>query len=416
LVWLAELAAEDEEYVTLETATETEKSGFVPQRPHELSEVHPRQARRPWLRKLIPAALIVLAVAGVYCIAMLPKAADDTPPIEIPPVNVSVMPVTAVPEMPDSVTLSAVVEPDYVVRVAAEVAGRIEKWGQRRSDAYWLGRHYPAGTTVLEGEPVTEGDEILYLNTDLLKARFDRAVAQYEFDEREWRRILNLSETGATTTNELADARTKRDMSKAVLEEVTRQLERAVIVAPISGVLNKQCMKIGEYASPGERVAEIVKLDIMKVVVDVPERDAPYLKIGDLATIFTGPPREAELTGKISYISELAHAGSRTTRVEIAVENRNQLLRSGQIVRTRLTRRMLQNVIMIPLGAVIPLEDGKLVYIVKDGKAERRDVQLGFIRAREVQAVSGLEPGDLLIVEGHRYVGPGQAVRVVGEY
>jgi membrane fusion protein (multidrug efflux system) len=330
-------------------------------------------------------------------------------------VNVCVMHVTAAPEMADTVTLSAVVEPDYVVRVAAEVAGRIERWGERRTGTEWLGREYAAGTTVLEGEPVTEGDVILYLNTDLLKARYDRAAAQYEFDEREWRRILNLSESGATTANELADARTKRDISKAALDEVTRELERAVIVAPMNGVLNKQVMKIGEFASPGDCVAEIVKLDIMKVVVDVPERDTPYLKIGDTATILTGPPHEGEMTGKISYISELAHEGSRTTRVEIAVENRRQLLRSGQIVRTRLTRRILHDVIMIPLGAVIPLEEGKLVYAVKDGRAARRDVELGFIRARDVQAVSGLQPGDVLIVEGHRYVGPGQAVRIVGE-
>jgi membrane fusion protein, multidrug efflux system len=414
--------------VTLETVTE--KRRFVPERRHETTESHPHRVRRRWLRKLIPAGLVLAAAAGVYYIAKLPNPAQDPPAVEIPPVNVSVMHVTAAPEMADTVTLSAVVEPDYVVRVAAEVAGRIERWGERRSGAEWLGREYAAGTTVLEGEPVTEyaagttvlegepvtqGDVILHLNTDLLQARHDRAAAQYDFDEREWRRILNLSENGATTANELADARAKRDISKAALDEVARQLERAVIAAPMNGVLNKQLMKIGEYASPGDRVAEIVKLDIMKVVVDVPERDAPYLKIGDMATILTGPPRAAETTGRISYISELAHEGSRTTRVEIAVENRGQLLRSGQIVRTRLTRRMLNDVIMIPLGAVIPLEQGKLVYVVKDGRAERRDVELGFIRARDVQAVSGLQAGDVLIVEGHRYVGPGQAVRIVGE-
>jgi membrane fusion protein (multidrug efflux system) len=393
----------------------TEKRRFVPQRRHDTSELRPPRARRKWLPKLIPGGLVVAALGAVYGVARLPSAAPDAPAIEVPPVNVSVMHVTAAPELADTVTLSAAVEPDYVVHVAAEVAGRIEKWGERRTASEWLGREYAAGTTVLEGEAVTEGDVILYLNTDLLKARYDRAAAQYEYDEREWRRILDLSESGATTTNELADAKAKRDISKAALDEVARQLERAVIVAPMSGVLNKQVMKIGEYATPGDGVAEIVKLDIMKVVVDVPERDTPYLKIGDTATILIGPPHEGEMTGNISYISELAHEGSRTTRVEIAVENREQLLRSGQIVRTRLTRRVLHDVIMIPLAAVIPLEEGKLVYVVKDGRAERRDVELGFIRARDVQAVSGLEPGDVLIVEGHRYVGPGQAVRIAGE-
>ena len=66
---------------------------------------------------------------------------------------------------------------------------------------------------------------------------------------------------------------------------------------------------------------------------------------------------------------------------------------------------------MIPLGAVIPLEDSKSVYVVQDGKAQRSEVELGFMTGWQVQVIKGLSPGDRLIVSGHRFVAPGQAVR-----
>ena len=68
---------------------------------------------------------------------------------------------------------------------------------------------------------------------------------------------------------------------------------------------------------------------------------------------------------------------------------------------------------MVPLLAVIPLEKGKAVYVVENDTAQRREVSLGIIRGTRIQILSGLRPGDRLIVAGHRFVGPGQAVRII---
>ncbi len=130
-------------------------------------------------------------------------------------------------------------------------------------------------------------------------------------------------------------------------------------------------------------------------------------------TILAAAPDERHLTGQITYISALADQGTRTTRIEVLVDNHEHRLRSGQIVRARLTRRVLRDALLIPLAAVIPLEKGYSVYVVRDGQAELRQVELGLLKGRDVQVLSGLAPGDELIVSGHRYVGPGQKVKVV---
>ena len=68
---------------------------------------------------------------------------------------------------------------------------------------------------------------------------------------------------------------------------------------------------------------------------------------------------------------------------------------------------------MIPLGAVIPLEEGKAVYVVEGDQAQRRLITLGFMKGTRVYVLSGLDAGDKLIVAGHRYVAPNQKVLVV---
>lgn len=352
---------------------------------------------------------------AVVLVARMPPATTPLPPAEVAPVNVKTWRVVPVDELPDTFDLTAVVEPERVVRVAAEVAGRIERRAQRVGALTWRGRDYPQGAVLDEGEPITAGEPIVYLNKDLLQARHDRALAQFEYDEREFRRIQDLFERGSTSKTELDDARTRRDVSKAALDEVIRELERTTVTAPISGILNRLPMEVGEYAAPGDVVAEIVVVDRVKVVVDIPERDVHFLKVGDPVTIIALAPDERRLNGRITYMDSVADPGTRTTRIEVLVDNPGHLLRSGQIVRGRLTRRVLRDAVMVPLGSVIPLERGRSVYVVRAGRAERRDVELGTIKGRDVQVLSGLKAGDELIVEGHRYVGPGQAVRVVQE-
>jgi len=78
-------------------------------------------------------------------------------------------------------------------------------------------------------------------------------------------------------------------------------------------------------------------------------------------------------------------------------------------------RRVIDEAILIPLGSVISLETGYRVYVVQDGNAQPRDVKLGMLKGRDVQVTAGLSRGDKLIIRGHYYVGPGQAVRVIGQ-
>ncbi len=363
---------------------------------------------------LIALGVVAIAVTLVGVVAILPAPQAEEPVTSIPPINVRVQPVAVIDKMTDTFTLTAVVEPIRVVEVAAEVAGRVEAWGMRTSPVAMAGRELPPGVIIAEGEPIARGDPLILLNRDLLEAAHARVLAQCEYSRREYERVARLFERGATSQTEVDNQRSQRDIDEAMLKEAAFALERATIYAPISGILNDMRVEVGEYTLPGTPVAEIVDIDQVKVVVSVPERDVRPLAVGQMVDVLSPDLSLDGRTGEITYISELADEDTRTTRVEVTVDNDDRRFRSGQIVRARLTRRVLNNVIMVPLDSIIPLEQGRVVYLVDDnGKAERRLVELDFIKGRDVRVLSGLAAGDRLIVSGHRYVGPGQSVEII---
>jgi membrane fusion protein (multidrug efflux system) len=352
-----------------------------------------------WLRRNAAKAVIILvAIAILTVIAKMPARKRVAPPTEAPPVNVTVMTVTAEPLLADAFDLPAVVEPNQIVRVSAEVAGRVERIPPE------------------EGSSVHVGDLLIELNADLLRPQFEMAKAQVERDQIEFERMASLFKENATTRRDLDNATTQLAISKAQLEEVRARLDRTRILAPMAGVLNDLLVEQGEYVQAGTAVAELVDTGTVKVVVQVPERDIAFFSVGQKAEIFADVKGQEELlAGTTTFVSELADQQTRSTRMEITVGNKQGLLRSGQIVRARLTRRILEDAIMIPLLAVIPMENSKAVYVVNSSKAQRREVELDIIKGDRIQVTHGLKPGDMLIIAGHRFVAPGQQVNVVSE-
>ncbi|MGE5295027.1 MAG: efflux RND transporter periplasmic adaptor subunit [Solirubrobacterales bacterium] len=347
-------------------------------------------------RVLVKLIIAGVAIGVLVLLAFMPSPKQEVAATPAPPVNVTVLPVTPEPKLPDTFDLPAVIEPNQVVSVAAEVAGRIE----------WIGPR--------EGATVKAGDPLMRLNTDLLQAEFESFQAQAKNDQTEFERQQGLVKGGASTSKELDQAETKLAISRAKLEEVRARLQRTQIFAPTEGVLNQLLVEQGEYVTAGKSVAEVVQTDIVKVAVEVPERDIPFFAPGQQAEILADiKGRQQSFEGKITFISSVADEQTRSTRMEIKLANPDGILRSGQIVRARLTRQVLENAILIPLLAVIPMENGYAVYVVEDSKAVRRDVQISLIKGDRVLIDQGLQPGDQLIVAGHRFLAPGQSVNVV---
>ena len=366
-----------------------------------------KSVSRKLLSRLIPLVIILAGVVAVVVIYKLPVAENQPEVVPPQPVNVVVQRVRVIPTMPDEFILDAQVEPNRVVKVAAEVEGRIERYGQNSAGQ------------LKEGDLVQAGAPLIYLNTELLQAVYNETKAQYEFDLRNNDRIKEAQQRNVATQKESDEARTNLALSKATLDEVQAKLDRTTIFSPVSGVVNRLPAEIGEFVQPGTICAEIVDDETVKIVINVSEQDIGYFKVGQEQQIFVdsnGQPMA--LSGRITYISEEAEPLAHTTRVEISIPNAERKLHSGHFVTVRLKRQDLKDVIMVPLDAIIPLESGYMVYVVENGLAQpRENIQIDIlsIKGKNIRVLSGLKGGEQLIVQGNRMCGPGQEVRIIRE-
>lgn len=350
------------------------------------------------LRKIIISIFFLgLSIGVIFMVLSMPAETVSVSPREIPPVEVEVLEIIPEPEILDTLMLPGSLEPELVVDVPAEVRGKV------------------AEIFLEEGNRIGEGDLILKLDDELYQAEFDRVRAQSDYDERTYNRSVELLERGVLNKSEVEEAQARMQVSRANYQVAKNNLEDTEVYSPTSGVLNELLVEQGEYVAPGDTIAQIVDVSTLRMVIQVPERDVQYVRMG-LPVVLTVDAQDArKLSGKVIYISQVADESTRTTRVEITVDNRAGRLHSGMIVRANLPRRVLRDVVMIPLTSVIPLEEGRVVYVVSDGEASRRNVELGMMRGSKVQVLAGLQAGDQLIVAGHRQVGPGQKVRLVSQ-
>ena len=357
-----------------------------------------KKAGGKFTNNIIKVIIIFAAITALTFIAKIPKKESQVADTNAPPVNVKVMKVVPESQFPDTFKLPAVIEPNRIVTVSAEIDGRIES------------------IPLKEGSSIKKGDLLVKLNTEIILPQYKVAEAQLQRDEIEFDRMAKLVKSEATSKSDYDNAKTKRDISKAQFDEIKARLERTSIIAPISGVLNQVLVGEGEYIQTGKAVVEIVDNNTVKVAVDIPERDISFFSTGGQAEVCTSyQDSEKVMTGSITFISAIADELTRSTRMEITLSNEEGCLHSGQIVDVVLTRRILNDVIMIPLAAVIPMENGNSVYIANSTVAKRRDVEIGIIKGEEVQIKSGLKEGDELIISGHRFVVPDQTVNKVPE-
>jgi membrane fusion protein (multidrug efflux system) len=398
-------------------------------------EGRPRRARRRWAA---PAGVVIVAAAVAALAVVLPERQTRKAPAPRPPLNVTVERVRRIARLPDILELTGTVEPRRIIKVSAEVDGRVVSYAglddphTETGEPAWAPASAPPGRKLDDGDAVEANRPLLYLDTDLLEADRNQARAQLALDLLELQITRGLLQrSGMATDLEVKQKQTQVQRSRARLEMTEVRLKRAAIHAPVGGALNRFLVEEGEYVQTGQPVAEIVQMDPVKVVVDVPERDIGFVAPGAEHEITDDLGEVPPMVGRVSYVSRTADPLTRTTRIELTVADAGGRLHDGKILRVHLRRRVLRDAMMIPLRAVIPLGppeaageadrppagDAYAVCVVTDGKArliEGIGIDMDFIRGQRIRVLpgTGLSPGDLLVVEGHRLAGPGDPVKI----
>ncbi|MBI5119244.1 efflux RND transporter periplasmic adaptor subunit [Candidatus Poribacteria bacterium] len=346
---------------------------------------------------IVTTVLIICAATFAAVMILLPKptASTETSASE-KMTDVRTLEVRPV-VLKDWVDLPASVQPSVLVEVPVEVSGRVDWRGPKEGDLI-----AKAGTPILRIDQRT------------FKAHLDEAQAAYDLASNNCKRIEQLHAEGIISKEQLDQCRTAVATAASRLDIARIQFDKATVKAPIAGTLNKWYVEAGEYVNEGSHVAYMVVVDPVKVLVKAPEKDVPHLRVGQKVQVAFQFLKGSLLEGTITYVSIVGDNATRTYDVEITAPNPMREILPAMIGTVRILRGEIPDAVTVPLFSVVPRGDSTVVFVEKDGKAHERTVDLGILEGDRVQIVKGLQPGEKLIVEGHRELDEGAPVRVQG--
>jgi len=243
---------------------------------------------------------------------------------------------------------------------------------------------------------------------ELDRARLDHVTAQARLESA--RRELEIVESGPTSTQiAVQEARVKEAAVK--LEEAQTRLDECVLTAPFDGVITKVFARPGDTAEPRSPLLEMVDMESLALRFTVPEAQAAAMRTGMPLTARLDALPDGNHSGEIVRVYPELDPEMRTRTVE-AVLNNPPDLAPNMFARVRVTLREAEDAIVLPTDAVLLAPSGEdVVYVIEEGRAERRPVTLGIEEGGRVEIVSGVEAGEQVVVEGNEQLEPGMAVR-----
>ena len=283
---------------------------------------------------------------------------------------------------------------------------------------------------VQEGERVAAGAPLIGLDTADLKARYDaqaaavaEARARLDLARKNQRNNQALLDKAFISQNAFDSVANSVQVAEANLQSVEAQaaiaqraLADAQVRAPFAGIVAKRWVNVGDKVSGDMPVAQVVDLSRMELEAQVPVSEIPFVQVGQQIAFqvdgFAGRP----FTGKVERVNPSAEAGSRSISIFVTLANADGSLKGGMFANGTLATATGAAVDVVPVTAVIEEGGQSFVYVVKNGKVERRTVILGAKSVeRGVVAVrEGLEKGVPVITVKAEGLKPGASAIVKG--
>ena len=211
---------------------------------------------------------------------------------------------------------------------------------------------------------------------------------------------------------DLAEAKAAVSVAEARLASARVNVDYTRIIAPFDGVVTHRAFHPGAFvrsASEGGQASllTVKRTDLMRVIVQVPDRDVVITSVGDRAEFAVDALGSQNFIGTVSRMAESEDPTTRTMRVEIDLPNPKGLLREGMYGTATIVLEPVSHNLTVPPACVME-HSGQthgVVYVVRDGLAHRTPVELGADNGSLVEILSGIKPADSVVIEIWRAAG-----------
>jgi multidrug efflux pump subunit AcrA (membrane-fusion protein) len=250
--------------------------------------------------------------------------------------------------------------------------------------------------------------EKLIESGDISRSLYDQQKAQRDQLREVYEGALSLARQNYAA---VMTARANVANAESQLNLARRNLSYALVFSPIDGFVSERTADLGEYVSPTTKVATIVRTNPLRLRIDIPEQAIPAISVGQSVSVTTSAWPDKNFSGRIARVSPNVTPASRTLTVEAEVENSSGALKPGQFATVRILQSRAQPAVLVPARAVRTEAGVSRVFVIKDGHAQERVVQLGQTEGDLVQIKNGIA-GDEQVATGNvEQLADGLAVR-----
>ena len=374
--------------------------------------------KRP--RLLVPSAVLITLVLLMGCSQSNKSTdSDDGQRVSVRTTPAKIGSITTYLEV------AGTTAPRERAKLGAEVDGTISK------------------ITVDEGDEIQKGQVLIALDpidfqldidraTAALKiadARLKQAQEDYELKSLDWKRISSLYERRVIAKHRYDAMKASYYMASASVDEARAQVAQmkadlglaekryadSHVLAPFDGVVTKKMLHVGEVSSVygyNWETLEVMDLSHIKIECDIAEKWRTFIAPGMTALIKVDAFPNEEFNGTITIITPLVDPHQRTFRIKIIIPNETKRLTAGMFARIKIAIENKQESIIVPMDDILQTPEGHFVFLVRDGKARRRQIELGIVEGKKAEVLSGLQPGDMVVTAGSHRLQDGTPVEV----
>lgn len=268
---------------------------------------------------------------------------------------------------------------------------------------------------VNEGDPVTKGQLLAELDPQDMQNSYDMALATLNQAEDAMRRVNMMHDEQSVSDIKYVEVQTKLEQARSMYAAAKKRLDDTRLYAPVSGVIGKKNIEVGENYGMVLSAFTILDLSEVTVTIPIPEREISKIKKGDPAKIYVLALGDS--TSFDAHIDAIAVSSDQLTHsyeARLNVNNSHRQLMQGMVCNVQLWPESTQGRkgFVLPVDAVkLNTGDDHYVWVVRQGKAYRQSVSIGMYSEDGVIVYDGINDGDHVIIEGQSRVCEGQDVK-----
>ncbi len=283
---------------------------------------------------------------------------------------------------------------DESITLSSEIAGRITR------------------INMNEGLNVKRGQVLFELDDSIYRAELDQAQANLNLMQRNHQRAIELNARGLIAASDLDNASANLAVARANAALARARLEKTRIVAPFDGISGLRRVSPGEYVAVGQALASLEAVTELKVDFRLPESALSDLRPGQALTVELDAFPGETYAGELYAVEPRIADDTRSVGLRARLDNPDRRLRPGLFARVRLEVGTPQPTLTIPEQAVFPRGGQQLVYVIEDGRAIQREIQIGQRSSGQVAVLSGLTAGAQIVTSGLQRLVDGAAVEI----